>query len=105
MSETIIRDHEARTRTHESWWVVDGNSSWSGGSEEAARDYQRAHGGSLQVTRITETSHGYTALVSCPSCQGSSRETVGMVCMTCRTNYGADRPVLRNYLSETTQPT
>ena len=100
MSEPVIREHEARTRVNESWWVVDGIQSWSGGSEEAARDYQRKHGGSIQVTRLTETTYGYTALVSCPTCQGPSRETVGMVCQTCRTDYGVSRPVLRHYLSE-----
>lgn len=98
--ELVIRDHEPRTRMVESWWVVDGIQSWSGGSEEAAREHQAKNGGSLQVTRLSETSSGYTALVDCPTCQGAIRETVGMVCQTCRTDYASPKPFLRHYLSE-----
>ncbi|GAA0494694.1 hypothetical protein Ade02nite_19890 [Paractinoplanes deccanensis] len=28
--------------------------------------------------------------MSCPTCSGPSRETVGMVCQTCGTDYAAD---------------
>lgn len=34
-------------------------------------------------------------LAACPTCSGTTRETVGMVCQTCGTDYGQEPPVRR----------
>lgn len=69
-------------------WLIETATWWTSTVAEAdARKLHARHGGKL-VSRLVgpwETAEQ----TSCPTCSGPIRETVGMVCQTCGTDYAA----------------
>lgn len=50
-----------------------------------------AHDAKVRAAALRAAAEQWRPLVRyCPTCQGSSRETVGMVCQTCGHDYGTE---------------
>jgi hypothetical protein len=69
------------------------SGSWEGGGCATAAAVVAAVQGPIKAEALREAAQEwrrFTAGGRCPTCQMASRETVGMVCQTCGTDY-ADR--------------
>ena len=73
--ERLVRNLAPQTRLVETWWVATeqgGHPHSFGSSEKACREYQRDHGGEIQVTRLWETTVGQVVALTTEPEEGTS---------------------------------